>query len=85
MPDKVNSHGPVFNPAFLRAINQLSQLSDILFTDGSRGSALSYRPPAPEVVETQLTIDGQKLRYFNQMADWQTFRWPGRRINPALC
>lgn len=19
------------------------------------------------------------------MADWQTFRWPGRRINPALC
>ncbi|MCS6038921.1 hypothetical protein LNP20_10115 [Klebsiella pneumoniae subsp. pneumoniae] len=22
-------------------------------------------------------MDGQKLRYFNQMADWQTFRWPG--------
>ncbi len=40
MPDKVNSHGLVFNPAFLRAINQLSQLSDILFTDGSQGSQL---------------------------------------------
>nr|MDQ6120383.1 hypothetical protein [Klebsiella pneumoniae subsp. pneumoniae] len=25
------------------------------------------------------------MRYFNQMADWQTFRWPGRRINPVLC
>ncbi len=36
VPDKVNSNGTVFNPAFLRAINQLSQLSDILFTDGSR-------------------------------------------------
>ena len=35
VPDKVSSHGTVFNPAFLRAINQLSQLSDILFTDGS--------------------------------------------------
>ncbi len=47
VPDKVNSHGLVFNPAFLRAINQLSQLSDILFTDGSQGSALSYRPACP--------------------------------------
>lgn len=86
VPDKVNSHGLVFNPAFLRAINQLSQLSDILFTDGSQGISFELQArPAPEVVETQLTIDGQKLRYFNQMADWQTFRWPGRRINPALC
>lgn len=47
VPDKVNSHGTVFNPAFLRAINQLSQLSDILFTDGSGGSALSYRRACP--------------------------------------
>ncbi|MCX2643558.1 type VI secretion IcmF C-terminal domain-containing protein, partial [Klebsiella pneumoniae] len=39
--------------------------------------------PAPEVVETQLTIDGQKLRYFNQMADWQTFRWPGETYKPG--
>ncbi|STT07824.1 type VI secretion system protein ImpL [Klebsiella michiganensis] len=37
VPDKVNSQGLSFNPAFLRAINQLSQLSDILFTDGSQG------------------------------------------------
>ena len=39
--------------------------------------------PAPEVVETQLTIDGQKLCYFNQMADWQTFRWPGETYKPG--
>ncbi|MFX5764975.1 type VI secretion IcmF C-terminal domain-containing protein, partial [Acinetobacter baumannii] len=82
--DKVNSHGLVFNPAFLRAINQLSQLSDILFTDGSQGISFELQArPAPEVVETQLTIDGQKLRYFNQMADWQTFRWPGETYKPG--
>lgn len=84
VPDKVNSHGLVFNPAFLRAINQLSQLSDILFTDGSQGISFELQArPAPEVVETQLTIDGQKLRYFNQMIDWQTFRWPGETYKPG--
>ncbi|SSL97018.1 type VI secretion protein VasK [Klebsiella variicola] len=84
VPDKVNSHGLVFNPAFLRAINQLSQLSDILFTDGSQGISFELQArPAPEVVETQLTIDGQKLRYFNQIADWQTFRWPGETYKPG--
>ncbi|WP_264757238.1 type VI secretion IcmF C-terminal domain-containing protein [Klebsiella pneumoniae] len=44
---------------------------------------MSYRPACPEIVETQLTIDGQKLRYFNQMADWQTFRWPGETYKPG--
>ncbi|MCZ9505719.1 type VI secretion protein VasK [Klebsiella quasipneumoniae] len=84
VPDKFNSHGLVFNPAFLRAINQLSQLSDILFTDGSQGISFELQArPAPEVVETQLTIDGQKLRYFNQMTDWQTFRWPGETYKPG--
>lgn len=84
VPDKVNSHGLVFNPAFLRAINQLSQLSDILFTDGSQGISFELQArPAPEVVETQLTIDGQKLCYFNQMTDWQTFRWPGETYKPG--
>ena len=76
VPDKVNSQGLSFNPAFLRAINQLSQLSDILFTDGNQGITFELQArPVPQVVETQLTIDGQKLHYFNQMADWQSIRW----------
>jgi len=84
VPDKVNSQGLSFNPAFLRAINQLSQLSDILFTDGSQGISFELQArPAPQVVETQLTIDGQKLHYFNQMADWQSFRWPGETYKPG--
>ncbi|WP_367395671.1 ImcF-related family protein [Pantoea sp. Ep11b] len=84
VPDKVNSQGLSFNPAFLRAINQLSQLSDILFTDGSQGISFELQArPVPQVVETQLTIDGQKLHYFNQMADWQSFRWPGETYKPG--
>ncbi len=84
VPDKVNSQGLNFNPAFLRAINQLSQLSDILFTDGSQGISFELQArPVPQVVETQLIIDGQKLHYFNQMADWQSFRWPGETYRPG--
>ncbi|WP_089528440.1 ImcF-related family protein [Pantoea ananatis] len=84
VPDRVNSQGLSFNPAFLRAINQLSRLSDILFTDGSQGLSFELLArPVPQVVETQLTIDGQPLHYFNQMANWQSFRWPGETYRPG--
>lgn len=59
-------------------------MSDILFTDGSQGITFELQArPVPQVVETQLTIDGQKLHYFNQMADWQSFRWPGDTYKPG--
>lgn len=84
VPDKANGQGLTFNPAFLKAINQLSQLSDILFTDGSQGISFELQArPVPEVVETWLTVDGQKLHYFNQLADWQSFRWPGETYKPG--
>ncbi|VEA66586.1 Uncharacterized protein conserved in bacteria [Serratia plymuthica] len=84
VPNPTNSQGLTFNPAFLKALNQLSQLSDILFTDGSQGISFELQArPVPQVVETQLTIDGQRLHYFNQMADWQSFRWPGDTFKPG--
>lgn len=84
VPDRTHGQGLTFNPAFLKAVNQLSQLSDILFTDGSQGISFELQArPVPQVVETQLTIDGQKLHYFNQMADWQSFRWPGDTYKPG--
>ncbi|MFC0224915.1 ImcF-related family protein [Serratia aquatilis] len=84
VPDKVNSQGLTFNPEFLTAINQLSQISDILFTDGSQGLRFELLArPVPDVVETHLSIDGQKLHYFNQMESWQSFRWPGETYKPG--
>jgi len=84
VPDRVNSQGLTFNPAFLEAINQLSQISDILFTDGSQGMRFELLArPVPNVVETNLSIDGQKLTYFNQMESWQSFRWPGDTYKPG--
>ncbi|TBL99744.1 type VI secretion protein VasK [Hafnia paralvei] len=85
VPDQINSQGLQFNPEFLQAINQLSQLADVLFTDGSQGVHFELRAqPARNVVETQLAIDGQRLRYFNQMESWQSFNWPGATYQPGV-
>lgn len=35
------------------------------------------------IVETQLTLDGQNLHYFNQLAEWKSFRWPGTINKPG--
>lgn len=84
VPDRTNSQSLTFNPAFIKALNQLSQLSDVLFTDGSQGISFELQArPTPGVVQTQLTIDGQQQKYFNQMAEWQTFRWPGDTFKPG--
>lgn len=84
VPDRTHGQGLTFNPAFIRALNQLSQLSDVLFTDGSQGISFELQArPTPGVVQTQLTIDGQQQTYFNQMAEWQTFRWPGETFKPG--
>ncbi|ERT10171.1 hypothetical protein O185_26870, partial [Photorhabdus temperata J3] len=62
--DNAGSEGLHFNPAFLTAINQLSQLSDGLFANGGQGLRFELRAkPERDVAETDLTIDGQTLRY----------------------
>ncbi len=84
VPNAAHSQGLTFNPAFLKAVNQLRELSDILFTDGTQGISFELQGrAAPEVIETQLMLDGQPLRYFNQMATWQAMRWPGDSLKPG--
>jgi type VI secretion system protein ImpL len=84
VPDRSHGQGLVFNPAFIDALNRLSQLSDVLFTDGGQGIRFALQArPAAEVVQTLLTIDGQQQKYFNQRAEWQTFRWPGETFKPG--
>ncbi|WP_246201427.1 ImcF-related family protein [Budvicia diplopodorum] len=82
--NNLNLQGLTVNPAFLKAVNQLGELSAILYPNGSQSIGFELRArSAPEVVETVLTIDGQVLHYFNQMESWQNFRWPGDTYQPA--
>ncbi|ECU9384867.1 type VI secretion protein VasK [Salmonella enterica subsp. enterica serovar Newport] len=84
VPDSIHSQGLTFNPAFLRAINTLSHISDVAFTEGHAGMHFELRPgTADGVMQTDLIIDSQKLTYVNQMPGWKRFTWPADTEAPG--
>ncbi|WP_299998716.1 ImcF-related family protein [uncultured Cedecea sp.] len=84
VPDSINSQGLVFNPAFLKAINTLSHISDVAFTEGNAGMNFELRPgTADGVMQTDMIIDSQKLTYVNQMPSWKRFTWPADTEAPG--
>lgn len=75
--DTVNAQGLEFNPAFLEAMDQLSQIADVAFIRGEAGMRFELRPgTARDVMQTDLVLDGQKLTYVNQMPAWKNVVWP---------
>lgn len=82
--DPAASQGMSISPAFLTAINKLADISDIAFAQGDAGVHFELMArPSRDVARTQLTLDGQKLDYFNQMEIWQSFTWPGNTYYPG--
>lgn len=82
--DSVNSQGLSFNPAFLNAINTLSHISDVAFTEGNAGMNFELRPgTAAGVMQTDMIIDSQKLTYLNQLPPWKRFKWPADTEAPG--
>lgn len=84
VPDTINAQGLTFNPAFLNAINTLSHISDVAFTEGNAGMNFELRPgSAAGVMQTDMIIDSQKLTYVNQLPAWKRFSWPGDTEAPG--
>lgn len=84
VPDSINAQGLTFNPAFLKAVDQLSYLSDVVFADGEAGIRFELRPgTAKDVMQTDLVIDSQKLSYYNQLPAWKRFKWPNDTEAPG--
>lgn len=82
--DPRHSQGLRFNPQFLSAINQLSDLADVLYTDGGMGLSFELQgKPVRDVVQTRLILNGETHDYFNQKERWQRFNWPGRSDYPG--
>lgn len=82
--DPRHSQGLRFNPQFLTAINQLSHLADVLYTDGGMGLSFELQGKAVrDVVQTSFILNGEKHHYFNQKESWQRFNWPGRSDYPG--
>ena len=85
MADPRHSQGLRFNPQFLTAINQLSDLADVLYTDGGMGLSFELQgKPVRDVVQTTFILNGDKHQYFNQKESWQRFNWPGRSDYPGV-
>lgn len=83
--DPRHSQGLRFNPQFLAAINQLSDLADVLYTDGGMGLSFELQgKPVRDVVQTTFILNGDKHQYFNQKESWQRFNWPGRSDYPGV-
>lgn len=82
--DNRNSQGLRINPQFLAAINQLSHLADVLYTDGGMGMSFEVRGKAVrDVVQTNFVLNGERHHYFNQKESWQRFGWPGTSDHPG--
>jgi type VI secretion system protein ImpL len=82
--DSRHSQGLRVNPQFLAAINQLSHLADVLYTDGGLGLGFELRgKPVRDIVQTTFVLNGEKHEYFNQKESWQRFNWPGRSDHPG--
>jgi len=84
VPDSINAQGLTFNLAFIRAVDTLSHLSDVVFINGEAGLSFEIRPgTADGVMQTTLVIDSQKLSYMNQMPAWKRFTWPADTEAPG--
>ncbi len=65
------------DPAFLKAINTLQRIAAHLLAQGEPSYRFELKPvPTPGITDTLLTIDAQKLHYYNQMETWSGMAWP---------
>ncbi|MDR3434204.1 MAG: ImcF-related family protein [Rouxiella aceris] len=77
VPNPLTAEMMRFDPAFLNAINQLSQLGQQAFARGQADIAFELQiKPTQNLLEIDFQLDDARMKYFNQQADWQTFRWP---------
>lgn len=82
--DPAHGQSLPINPKFLAAVNQLSHLADVLYTDGGMGLHFELQgKPVRDVVQTTFVLNGARHEYFNQKESWQRFGWPGSSDYPG--
>lgn len=68
------------SPAFFDAINLLSRTGRLAFASGEASLRFDVQMrPQRGIMETTLLLDDAVLKYFNQQAEWMSFRWPNRQ------
>ena len=81
LPAATGGQAQSFDPAFLNAINTLQRIAAHLLAQGEPRYRFEFKPiPTPGLTDTVLTLDGQKLHYYNQRETWQAMTWPGNNL-----
>ncbi|QWE93511.1 type VI secretion protein VasK [Cupriavidus sp. EM10] len=81
VPVGSGSGGLTFDPAFLKFINTLQRIAAHLLVQGDPQYRFELKPiPTPGLTDTLLTIDNQKLHYYNQRESWQAMTWPANNL-----
>ncbi|WP_235527567.1 ImcF-related family protein [Burkholderia sp. Leaf177] len=66
-----------FDPEFLRVMNILQRVGGHWMPEGEARYRFDLKPiPTPGITDTVLTLDAQKLHYYNQRERWQGLQWP---------
>ncbi|WP_225934697.1 ImcF-related family protein [Cupriavidus sp. EM10] len=81
VPVGSGSGGLTFDPGFLKFINTLQRIAAHLLVQGDPQYRFELKPiPTPGLTDTLLTIDNQKLHYYNQRESWQAMTWPANNL-----
>nr|WP_318035528.1 ImcF-related family protein [Cupriavidus laharis] len=77
VPAATGGQALAFDPAFLKAVNALQRIAAHMLAQGEPQYRFELKPiPTPGLTDTLLTLDGQKLHYYNQRETWQMMTWP---------
>jgi type VI secretion system protein ImpL len=81
-PNELAPEALQFDPAFLKALAQLSTTGARLYAQGDAGYRFDLMALSTvDVTRTELNIDGVSIVYFNQRETWKALQWPGNGLN----
>jgi type VI secretion system protein ImpL len=82
VPNELAPQSLQFDPKFLAMLRLLGPMGAHLYAQGEAGYRFEIMPqPTPGVTRTELTVDGQRVVYFNQREAWSPLAWPGNGLN----
>ncbi len=76
-----STQGLTFDPTFVKTINTLQRIGAHMLAEGDAQYRFELKPiPTPGLTDTLLTLDSQKVHYYNQKETWQTLTWPANNL-----
>ncbi len=82
VPNELAPQALQFDPEFLTGIRQLSTLGAQFYAQGDAGYRFDIMAmPTPNVMRSELAVDGKQIVYFNQQESYTPLAWPSDGLN----